>query len=227
MRVLVEQFINPHYEKLGASPVIWLQSQRKGSVSAEDYGKLSEADRLARMAKRQPSFTSADIEKLQGKKVIIFDDLIATGSYERNQTELLKSIGVKESDIVRLYWLQIDPEIARRDPSFEAEINYVSVKSLDDLLKFFYDPDLVINARTLKYILSVSSNEGQIIESKKRDLEKFLSALGEPNDLAKESTGRKTLQKLYSAAFSEDAYYSLPRFAAGCQLLDSYIQSLN
>jgi hypothetical protein len=224
MRVLVEDFLNPYLEQKGADKIGWVRSDRASWISTGDYGTLSKAEREARMARRKAFFSPENKKKLEGKKVILFDDLVATGAYEKNQAELLKRVGVKGKNIIYLYWIQVERRTADKHPEFEAKLNYVSIRELNDLLNFFYDPRLIINARTLKYILPIKKDDGSIDQVKKRNLRDFFSKLGEvPGDLRRQNLGRKTLLKIYEAASSSDGYSERDRFKDGFQLLENYM----
>ena len=228
MKVLVEEFLNPYLKRVGASTIEWIKSERKGGLHAEDYSASRFEERERIMKERQPFFSEFSLRKLEGKKVILFDDLVATGSYEKNQRELLNDSGIRNEDIIPLYWVQMEKE-ASKNPKFEAEINYAGVKSLNDLLDFFYDPRLVINARAVKYIFSVRNPETKEIDGEKaEELKSFFKSLGEvPSNEKKQENGRDTLIKLYEAMKSEDGYSSMERFSDGFKILDEYLLELD
>ncbi|MFC1609144.1 phosphoribosyltransferase family protein [Patescibacteria group bacterium] len=216
MKILVEDFLNPWLRENESSEVVWVRSGRAGKISEGDYGKLSDEARAARMAKRRAFFEREEAIKLHGRKVILFDDLIATGSYEKNQTELLLSSGVGRDDIIPLYWFKIEDHTAEHNPSFEATVNHAFVKKMSDLLAFFLEPELVINARTMKYIFS----------SEKDDLLRFFSALASGNDSRFQKykdAGRQTLLKIYYAAKSSDGYWKMDRFKEGFGVLNDFL----
>lgn len=225
MKILVEDLLNPYLEKITDHRVIWIRSERAGKIAASDYGMMTKEERKKRMADRKPFFSDESKAKLVGKKVILFDDLVATGTYETSQSELLKSAGVPEENIIKLYWIQIEPETGL-DPTFEAKINYAAVHSISDLLHFFYMPDLVINERTLKYVLPILNKDGVVDEDKAGNLMRFFKALGEPEDKTLADSGRKTLQKIWRTGQTNDNYRQMERLRAGYDLLENYLKKL-
>lgn len=215
MKCLVENLINPYLTKLGKSPVAWIRSERAGAIASSDYGTMTKEEREKRMAERKPFFSEENKKKLVNKRVIVFDDLVATGTYEKSQSELLISSGVNPNDIIALYWIQINPETGK-DPSFEAEVNYFAIKSISDLLPFFYMPDLVINERTLKYIMPTESTK----------LLEFFKDLGEPKDKSLTANGRSTLMKIYNAGHTNDGFRNMDRLNPGFVILENYLKEL-
>lgn len=225
MKVLVEGLLNPYLEKRTDRRVLWVRSERGGEIAASDYGTMSKEERIKRITERKPFFSKDNEAKLIGKKVILFDDLVATGTYEAGQSELLRSAGVPEESIFKLYWIQVEPKTGL-DPAFEAKVNYAAIRSISDLLKFFYAPDLVINERTLKYILPILNMEGIVDETKVKDLMNFFRSLGEPTDAALTESGRSTLRKIWQTGQTKDNYRQMERLRAGYDLLESYLAEL-
>lgn len=217
MQILVNEFLNPFLKMKEQNQIIWVKSSRAGEISQGDYGTLkTKRERDARMSKRQAFFEENELIKLTDKKVILFDDLVATGSYEQNQRKLLTSVGIRPNDILPIFWVQIEKSM-QKNPEFEAAINYAAINSLSDLLNFFFDPRLIINARTLKYILSKSSPE----------LIPFFKALGTNLESPSKNTdGQNTLLKIFNAATSADNYAKMSRFKNGFNELNQCLIEL-
>lgn len=226
MGVLVNDYLNPYLEHIGANPVIMVRSERAGIISASDYGGLTKEERQKRIKERGAYFRPDNEAKMVGKKVVLFDDLVITGSYEANQKDLLIKSGVAEADIMPLYWVQVEPT-AGMDPTFEKRLNHTAVKSLDDLLRFAYHPDFAITERLLKYILPIVDESGMINPQKAAALKSFFEQLASGcGDSLKAKSGQETLLKLYYAATSSDGYATMDRFQPGFLVLDHYLRTL-
>lgn len=115
--------------------------------------------------------------------------------------------------------MQITPETAS-DPTFEHAINYSAVSTYDDLLRFFYSPELVINERTTKFMFSIADDAGKIHDEKKAAFITFIEALGA------QEAGQKTLLKMHGAVNTQDGYTKILRFQEGCSILEAYLAQL-
>lgn len=207
MQRLVEVYLNPYLENNNGNKVTWVRSERAGKLVESDYGTLSKEEREKRMAERKPYFSEDSKRELVGKTVILFDDLVATGTYEQSQTKLLVESGVPSSRIVRLYWVQIDPETGL-NPEFEAVVNYAAIKNIKDLIGFFCMPELIINERTLKFIFP-----------KVTELRSFFEELHKLG-------GDITLMKLWKAGNTRDNYRDMERLRPGYDILEDYLKEL-
>ncbi len=209
---LVTEFLNPYLVSRGLPPVECVKSERGGEIAADDYASLSQNERQERARQREAFFTRENQAKLKGKKVILFDDLVITGTYERNQAELLVKSGVEPQDIIPLYLIQVEEETGQ-DTSFEKKLNQTAVKQLDDLLEFFFIPGISVSERILKFVLPSP------------DLALFLQKLydgnGQPDSA---DTGRLMLVKLYEAANSPDGFAKMDRLKAGVLILENFLK---
>jgi hypothetical protein len=207
---LVEQYLNPYLAKAGAKPVTWVRSERSGEISATDYGSLSSEERKKRIAGRGAFFSDENKAKLQGKKVILFDDLVITGTYENNQVRLLTEAGVPRQDIMKLYWVQIEP-LTGLDPTFETRVNQTAVRTLPDLIPIVLTERFVPTERIIKYIFGVNDGDGE----KPDAIRQLFRSLCTTDS----TLGRAALDKFYQAMNTGDAYSSMPRFQKAYQIL--------
>ena len=227
MTSLVNDFLNPYLTQNGLKPTESIRSERGGAISSDDYASLTTEQRRARVSQRGGFFSPENQAKLTGKKVILFDDLVITGTYETNQTSLLTSSGVLPEDIIPLYWIQINPE-AGQNPTFEKDINQIAVKSLADLFDIFTKPGVQPSERIIKYVLPISDEQGNVIPEKQNDLlalcQRLLDGDGDPE---KARNGRVTLQKLFETSLSLDGFGQMDRFKSGYALIGNLLKSIS
>lgn len=221
MRELVDTWLNPYKKAIGGQPINIIRSDRAGEIAATDFATLSVEERKQRVAQRKAFFTPENQALLQQGKVFLFDDLVITGTYEQNQYNLLTSFGVKPENIVKLYWIQIEPH-AGQDPTFEANINHAFVKSRQDLLHFIYQPEWEVTERVIKFVFGVADKNGEVNEAEFASLSEFFENLcsGNGNPVLIDA-GLGVLRKFHTALHTEDGYGKMPRFAAGVELLDT------
>ncbi len=224
---LVNDFLNPFLTKNGLKPTETVRSERGGEISSDDYASLSIEQRQARAKQRVAFFSPDNKAKLIGKKVILFDDLVITGTYETNQTNLLLNSGVPAEDIIPLYWIQISPE-SGTNPIFEKELNQSAVRSLNDLFDIFTKPGVQPSERIIKYVLPITDEAGAIVPEKQTALLSFCERLllGDGDEL-KAANGRATLIKLFQTSLSPDGFGKMIRFKAGYSLIENILKSIN
>lgn len=223
MGILVGEYLNPFLSLMGSPSINIVRSERGGEIAGDDYASLSREQRQARIHQRGAFFSEENRRQLLGKKVILFDDLVITGTYEDNQIRLLTESGVKPDDIVPLYWVQIEPE-AGQDPVFEKQLNQAAVRNLDDLADIFLIPDVEISERILKFVLPITDQD--IIDpTRQAQLADFFRKLYAGNGkAAKAKLGQRTLIKLYTAANSSDGFSKMDSLKDGFSLLEDFLR---
>ncbi|HCQ31841.1 TPA: hypothetical protein DIU27_05725 [Candidatus Collierbacteria bacterium] len=222
---LVNDFLNPYLVKNYLKPTETVRSERRGEISSDDYASLTVKQRQARVGQRGGFFSPENVAKLTGKKVVLFDDLVITGTYENNQTSLLMNSGVSSDDIIPIYWIQISPE-AGKNPTFEKELNQSAVKSLADLFDIFTLPGVQPSERIIKYVLPITDESGHIVPEKEGQLADLCERLcsGEGSE-EKAKNGSATLLKLFNTSLSSDGFGTMDRFKAGYGLIESILKS--
>ncbi|MCU0432671.1 MAG: phosphoribosyltransferase family protein [Bacteroidia bacterium] len=122
-----------------------------------DYGNLSFEDRY-----RLITQGTYHIDKvfLSHRNVLLLDDIRITGSHElvlRRQIEQLEIPG----NFMFLYFAELtSKEIA---PEFENVLNYSEIKDVQDLLKLIREKIFTFNTRVIKFVLSLSDTELQVL----------------------------------------------------------------
>lgn len=117
-----------------------------------DYGKLSqeERDKLISGDKFQCDFT-----RLENGHVYFIDDILITGSHERNMERMLACKQVEFDHTYTYYAQLVDPEC---DPGIEAYLNYAFVKEDGSNISTFLatvmqGKGLELNTRLCKFLL--------------------------------------------------------------------------
>lgn len=87
---------------------------------------------------------------LEGKKVVILDDIRVTGLREAALKLLLENAGVRHTS----FYYILDAPRGRDYPQTEAVININAVKSIEDVLELAQRPGFVPNVRMCKFLLS-------------------------------------------------------------------------
>jgi hypothetical protein len=100
-------------------------------------------------------------DELLGAKLIVIDDAYVTGTHEYNLIRHLDGI-VDELHFIYIVNLKDWPVSDK-----ENKINKAAIKNPQDLLAWTHDPDYLLNARVVKFLLSYpSSDELQIFFSR-------------------------------------------------------------
>lgn len=167
-----ETLVHPFVDSANASAV------EAGSLTQFERFKISKArmatDNYAAMTFEERSMTiQNDLElpkglDLEGKKVVILDDIRVTGLREAALKLLLENAGVSHTSF---YYILNAPE-GRKYPQTEAVININSVRTIEDVLELAQKPGFVPNVRMCKFLLSQSI----------ADIEHFLGAI--PKEVA-------------------------------------------
>lgn len=125
--------------------------------------KLTEGDYSAMTTDERAYWMSCNglwVEEAEfsGKHVIVVDDVSISGAHGKSIVEMFKTIDIKSLTLVHV--LQLDPELAARDPKIEDRMNHTVIKSVLDLRSLIAQcPDYTPNARTVKFVLSLSVPE--------------------------------------------------------------------
>jgi hypothetical protein len=187
---------------------------RAGDFSTTTYGSMSPQERAERMKTRKISLDSAVCQKMSGKRVLVIDDVCATGSHEKTLRGLLETVVTAET--IYCYLVEFSEELARHNPETEECMNNASIKSLSDLSRIFEGYGMadkpVINARTIKFILSTEPVGSKDKAAMVAELNCFLSTQSDA-----------VLMDLYDCAVSADDYFRNPVFIDGFHVLSSHI----
>jgi hypothetical protein len=92
---------------------------------------------------------------LEGKRVIILDDIRVTGLRQAALERLFERAGVERAS----FYYILDAPDGKKYPQTEALINIRSVKSIDDVLDLASKPGFIPNVRLCKFILSRDDRE--------------------------------------------------------------------
>jgi adenine/guanine phosphoribosyltransferase-like PRPP-binding protein len=128
--------------------------ERSLGVGSEDYAELNNDQRESFLAKRKLSLPCEAIEKLDGSRLIVIDDLFATGRHQEAILDLLKR-KTPVKDVLFLYILRLSERLSRDYPMAEHSANRYSIRNLDDYFQLVQDGEGVphINARVIKFLL--------------------------------------------------------------------------
>jgi hypothetical protein len=117
----------------------------------EDYGSLSKEQRMELIGR---DIFHIDAEFLRHKHILFLDDIRITGSHEEMMHNMLikAKISMSQYTFQFAYFAQlINPDI---HPNIENELNFASIKSIDDILDLMGNEDFVYNTRVVKYLLN-------------------------------------------------------------------------
>mgnify|MGYP006127049851 CR=1 FL=1 len=179
---------------------------RSLGVGSEDYAELNNDQRESFLAKRKLSLTCEATEKLDGARLIVIDDLFATGRHQQAILDLLKrKTSVK--DVLFLYILQLSERLSRDYPMAEHSVNGYSIRNLDDYFQLIQDGEGLpyINARVVRFLLM----EGFL---KPTELKKILQRLS-----------LEFCQNILDAAQSEDMKKFSGRYFSVVEILQNEI----
>lgn len=160
-----------------------------------DYGFLSKEDRTELL--NGDDFYINE-EFLKDKVLIFVDDVIITGTHEDKIKEILKRKNI-QNDSVFLYYAQY----LGSNPEIESELNFASIKSLDEYALLSHEEDHHTIIRPLKYIL----------KQNKEALKKFL-----------DNITRHHLERIYYGCLAE-GYYKLPDFQTNFGLIRKHFEA--
>jgi len=141
-----KQYVNKFLYKNNRKSLLEAKIHRYKTYS-EDYGTLTAEERLQLISKDTYHF---DSEFLNDRFCIFLDDIKITGSHEKVIKKLIEESNI-EGDFCFLYWAAItNKDIPAQ---FENELNYHSIKILNDLTTIINKKNYSFNTRTIKFIL--------------------------------------------------------------------------
>lgn len=132
----------------------------KAKMATDNYAAMSFEERSNTI---QNDLLLPDGLELEGKKVVILDDIRVTGLREAALRILLENAGVAHTS----FYYILDAPHGKKYPQTEAVININSVRNIWDVLEMAQSPGFVPNVRMCKFLLS------QSVE----DVERFLSSV--------------------------------------------------
>ena len=131
-----------------------------------DYGRLTEEGRTALLKKDK---LSIDRDFVDGKTILVLDDIKITGAHEEKIVKMFIEQGIKPKKVIFLYYAELQ-NANTVGADYENYLNHFLVKSLDDLLPITQERSFILNARVCKYLLSTKDLQG---------LERFLRDAGD------------------------------------------------
>lgn len=115
-----------------------------------DYGKLTEEGRTSLLKKDK---LTIDRDFVEGKLLLVIDDIKITGAHEEKVARMLVENEVAFKEVVFLYYAELtNPEVV--GASYEDRLNHAHVKSLNELFNIIKNGNFILNARVCKYLLS-------------------------------------------------------------------------
>jgi hypothetical protein len=134
-------------------------------VDAGNYSAHSHDDRCRIQKEAGLHVGHGDI---RGRQVLLVDDAVVSGAAEARAVKVLTGAG--GASVVGAYVVEVDRISGRRQPEIEDELNHAFVRDLDSLLEIFRGRRLVLNIRTVKYVLSWPDHE---------EVQAFLDKIGD------------------------------------------------
>lgn len=164
----------------------------RAQLTEGDYGTMTIAERQYWMSNNG---LSVDTALFNDRHVVIVDDVRITGSHEKAIWRLLADLPIRS--VTNLYVVDLDSDLAKRDPTIEDRMNHAAIRNLSDLYRLMQEESYVPTARTVKFVLS------RPLDSVKTFLERI-----EGSDL-----------RLLHLGVLDDGYYSMDTYADGSMLL--------
>jgi len=150
------QWINRKLYAHDRKSLLTAKIHRNKTYSA-DYGQLSREERLRLI---QSDTYHIDKHFLAGRTCIFIDDIKITGSGEHIIRSLIKDHRI-EGNFYFLYFAElVNKEV---HPRYENYLNYHYVKDGKQVAELTKSPDFVFNTRVIKFILSRSVDELEMI----------------------------------------------------------------
>jgi hypothetical protein len=172
----------------------------RGIIFGHDYATLNEKERQEVMANNGLEVSQSARQELEGKEVLIVDDIRVTGKHEESLTQALGGIGLKK--LAFGYVAVIEKEAAKEHPEMEDFINSSAVKSIADLVPIIESGQFYLNARTCKFILQHTLGE----------IEEFFRSI--PEDVTRTIT----------ASIIADGYHKMGKFASKFSTISNAIR---
>lgn len=184
-----------------------LRFVRQGGFGGADYGKMNFMQRRAAMAKRRIELEAGCAEILEGKPLLVFDDLRSTGLHEAALHDSLLQSELPTNTLFA-YWIAFAPDLANANPAQEERLNAAAIGSFEDLARMFSRMEELphTNARLVKFILGGGKDA-------REDVGAFLSSISP-----------EIVFNIHRAARSKDGYFRHKRFQKGYLALESRLQ---
>lgn len=130
------------------NPIEQLHIQRM-ELSETDFSHLSLERRKLALAKNR--FALPIDESVDGRRVVVIDDIRVTGAHEDNLRQLLLTEGA--SEVCFLYVAEADAISFATEPELEYRLNQCAVPNLEALLVCVQSDDFRLNARVAGYLM--------------------------------------------------------------------------
>jgi hypothetical protein len=118
-------------------------------LSETDFSYLSLERRKLALAKNRFALPSG--ESVDGRRVVVIDDIRVTGAHEDNLRQLLLTEGA--SEVYFLYVAEADAISFATEPELEYRLNQCAVPNLEALLACVQSDDFRLNARVAGYLM--------------------------------------------------------------------------
>lgn len=133
----------------------------------EDYGALNATQRYDLI--KNDTYSFFDVPE-ENSLCIFIDDISITGTHQRVIENLMKNSNYTNKSIF-LYFAKLDnPQI---EPSFENDLNFAFVNSIERLLEVIVSDTFKITTRTTKFILSLKDIDFNLLIESILEYEKY------------------------------------------------------
>jgi hypothetical protein len=124
----------------------------KARLVADNYANMTFEERAATL---QDDLILPPELELEGRRVIMLDDIRVTGLREQALVRLLETAGVDRTD----FYYVLNVPNGNEHPQTEAIINKRAVRNVEDVIKLANQPAFVPNVRLCKFIVSQPIDE--------------------------------------------------------------------
>lgn len=154
--MITEKFIAHGYQ------VDVVHFHKTTKASEKNYENMTEAERS--QINRGYCLSAEDTQKATEATVVVLDDARATGSVENSCLEAFSEI--KTDQIFCAYGVQFAPDLVKSESAsaYEKSINHAKIKTLDDLLPLFQNPEVLLNARSIGFVLSDEHDPKKLLD---------------------------------------------------------------
>lgn len=143
-------FINSHLFKLEKPPITRIEMKFVGSgTTRNDYASLPKKDRGKILG---DGMFVTDQNFLRGKRIIVIDDLRASGVYENTIKKTLKVAGAECA--IFLYLIQVPREVTEERQDIESILDHSYVNNLPRLRRIMLADYFILNQRVCKFLLT-------------------------------------------------------------------------
>jgi len=171
------------------------------SMNSNDYSSITSKDMRLAVCVSDDTRVSADRDRLEGKKIVIIDDLRITGTFEQLHMDYL----YKNVNLYEVVYLYIANVIDYTMADIEHKLNKYEIKSLDDIAKMTAS-DFGITSRVCRDVLQ------------HENLEELLFFLNQ--------ISTSVLYDLYQASLF-NGLYSIEEFSKNFSIIESQLTTKN